>query len=150
LATFAQLAAVLPCHAHRVRALLGKATVIDNPIRHRPVPLDRRQHLRPYRGQQRRIVPLGLRHHMVQRLVLGLHMGRIEPGGHRLDALTLARQQQTGAVSPRRGGSACVTQAPDNGIQIRRQAGLACQRLSCSSLIHKPYMGWLWPIARGK
>jgi hypothetical protein len=84
-----------------MRALLGKAAVVDDPVAHRPMPLDRRQHLRPHRRQQRRIVPLRLRHHVVQRLVLGLHMRRIEPCCHRLDALALARQQQAGAVGLR-------------------------------------------------
>ena len=39
------------------------------------MPLDRRQHLRPHRGQDRRIVPVRLGHHVVQRLMFGLHMG---------------------------------------------------------------------------
>jgi hypothetical protein len=42
---------------------------------------------------------------MVHRLVLGLHTVRLDPRRHRLDALALARQQQAGAVGPRRGGS---------------------------------------------
>ena len=65
----AQLAAILPRHPHRVRALLGEAGVIDNPVQHRPLPLDCRQHLRPHRGQDRRIVPVRLCHHVVQRLM---------------------------------------------------------------------------------
>jgi hypothetical protein len=137
----AQLAAVLPRHTHGMLALLGKAAVIDDPVRHRPMPLERRQHLCPHCGQQRRIVPLGLRHHMVQRLVFGLYMRRIEPGGHRLDALALAGQQQTGAVGPRRGGTARRPQSSDNRIQIRLQSSLARQRLSCSLLFHAPLDG---------
>jgi hypothetical protein len=69
------------------------------------MPLDRRQHLCAHRRQHRRIVPVRLRNHMMQRLVFGLHMRRVEPRGHRLDALALARQQQAGAVGPRRGCS---------------------------------------------
>ena len=58
-------------------------------------------------------------------------------------------QQQTGAVGPRRGGAAHMPQPPDNRIQIRRQPGLARQRLSRSFLIHRPYMGRLQLIAKG-
>jgi hypothetical protein len=73
-------------------ALFGEAGVVDNPVAHRPMPLDRRQHLRAHRRQQRRIVPLRLRHHVVQRLVFGLHMPRVKPRGHRLNAFAIAGQ----------------------------------------------------------
>jgi hypothetical protein len=146
----AQLPAVLPRHTHRVLALLGKAAVVDDPVRHRSMPLDRRQHLRPHRRQQHRIVPVRLRHHVVQRLVFGLHMRRVEPCRHRLDALALAGQQQAGAAGPRRGGPPHMSQPPGDRIQIRRQSGLARQRLSRSFLIHRPYRGSLQATARGK
>jgi hypothetical protein len=72
--------------------LLGEAGVIDNPVQHRPVPLDRWQHLRPHRGQDRGIVPRRLGHHVVQRLMFGLHMAGVEPRRHRLDALAFTGQ----------------------------------------------------------
>jgi hypothetical protein len=43
-----------------------------------------------------------------------------------------------------------MPQPPGNRIQIRRQPGLARQRLLGCLLIHRPYMGWLQPTARGK
>jgi hypothetical protein len=133
-----------------MRALLGKAAVVDDPVRHRSMPLDRRQHLCPHRGQHRRIVPLGLRHHVVQRLVLGLHMRGVKPCCHRLDALALTGQQQAGAISLRCGRAAGMSQHTGDRIQIGRQSGLARQRLLGSFLIHRPYMGSLQVIARGK
>ena len=107
------------------------------------MPLDRRQHLRPHRGQNRRIVPLRLGHHVVQRLMFGLHMGGVEPRRHRLDALAFPGQQQAGAVGLRRGRAAGMPQHTGNRIQISRQPRFAGQRLSCFFLIHHPYMGWL-------
>ena len=107
------------------------------------MPLDRRQHLRPHRGQDRRIVPVRLCHHVVQRLMFGLHMGGVEPRRHRLDALALTGQQQAGAVGLRRGRAAGMPQHTGNRIQISRQPRFAGQRLSCSFLIHHPYIGWL-------
>ena len=107
------------------------------------MPLDRRQHLRPHRGQDRRIVPVRLCHHVVQRLMFGLHMCGVEPRRHRLDALALTGQQQAGAVGLRRGRAAGMPQHTGNRIQIGRQPRFAVQRLSCSFLIHHPYMGWL-------
>ena len=123
--------------------MLGEAGVIDNPVQHRPVPLDRRQHLRPHRGQDRCIVPRRLGHHVVQRLMFGLHMGGVEPRCHRLDALALAGQQQAGAIGARRGRAAGMPQHSGNRIQISRQPRFAAQRLSCFFLIHHPDMGWL-------
>ena len=45
----------------------------------------------------------------MQGLVGCLDMPRIEAGGHRLDALALARQQQTGAIAAQRGNPVGVT-----------------------------------------
>jgi hypothetical protein len=72
----AQLAAVLPGHADRVPTLLGEGGVVDDPIAHWAVPLDRRQHPLAHRGKHGRIVPSRIGHHMVHRLVLGLHSVR--------------------------------------------------------------------------
>ena len=57
-----------------------------------------------------RIIPLGLRDHVVHRLVLGLHAARLDPGGHRLDALALAGQEQAGRVGPQRRAPVRVAQ----------------------------------------
>ena len=107
------------------------------------MPRDRRQHRRPHRGQDRRIVPRRLGHHVVQRLMFGLHMGGVEPRRHRLDALALTGQQQAGAVGLRRGRAAGMPQHSGNRIQIGRQPGFAPQRLSRFFLIHPLHMGWL-------
>ena len=122
-------------------ALLGEAGVIDNPVKHRPMPLDRRQHLRPHRGQDRRIVPVRRCHHGVQRLMFGLHVRRFQARGHWFNALARARQQQAGAIGAYRGRPARMPQHSGNRIQIGRQPGFARQRLSCSFLIRPLYMG---------
>jgi hypothetical protein len=127
----------LSAYATKMRVSL----LLANPVQHRPMPLDRRQHLGPHRGQNRRIVPVRLGHDVVQRLMFGLHMGGVEPHRHRLDALALTGQQQAGAVGLRRGRPARMPQHTGNCIQISRQSRFAGQRLSCSFLIHHPYMG---------
>ena len=75
--------------------------------------------------------------------MFGLHRGGVEPRRHRLDALALTGPQQAGAVGLRRGHPARMPQHTGNRIQISRQPRFAGQRLSCSFLIHHPYMGWL-------
>ena len=50
----------------------------------------------------RRTVPRRLGDEVMQGLVGCLDMPRIEAGGHRLDALALARQQQAGAIAAQR------------------------------------------------
>ena len=60
------------------------------------------QHLLAHGGEHSRIIPRGLGDEVMQGLVGCLDMPRIEAGGHRLDALALARQQQAGAIAAQR------------------------------------------------
>ena len=83
----AELAAVLPRHPNRVLALLRETGVVDDPVLHRPVPPERRQDLLSHGAQQRRIAPLGLGHHVMQRLMPRPHSCWLDPRRHRLDAL---------------------------------------------------------------
>jgi hypothetical protein len=69
-------------------------------VAHRTVSPDRRQRLLAHRPRQRRVVPPGLGDHVVHGPVPGLCSPGLDPGGHRLDALALARQQQPGSSSP--------------------------------------------------
>nr|AAX11189.1 putative Pi-transporter-like B1 [Magnetospirillum gryphiswaldense] len=96
----AKLAAILPGHAHRVDALLGKAGVVDDPGAQFDVPLDGRKHRRPHRRQHRLVRPVGLGDEVMHRLVRRLHAPRLHPRRHRLDALAVARQHQTQAIRP--------------------------------------------------
>src|SRR4051812_1852350 len=54
-------------------------------------------------------IPRGLGDEVMQGLVGCLDMPRIEAGGHRLDALALARQQQAGAIAAQRSDPVGVT-----------------------------------------
>jgi hypothetical protein len=138
----AELATVLPRHADRVLALLREAGVIDNPVPHRAVPLERRQYLLAHRPQQRRIVPFGLGHHVMQRLVRRLHPGRRDPRRHRLNALALARQQQPGAVGPGRRRPAAVRHRRHDRVQIGGEPLLTAPGPPGPFLLlcHAPYM----------
>jgi hypothetical protein len=83
-------------------ALLRKAGVVDDPGRDRPMALDRRRELPLNRGQQSPIGPVGLGDEVVQGLMRGAHLVRIDPRRHRLDALALQRQQEPRRVLPKR------------------------------------------------
>jgi hypothetical protein len=106
-------------------ALLREAGVIHDPVPHRAVPLDGRQHKVAHPPQQGRVVPIGLGHHVMQGLVGRLHPARRDPGGHRLDALALARQQQPGAVGSCRRSPARMAQHRHDRLQIGREPLLA-------------------------
>jgi hypothetical protein len=129
-------------------ALLRKASVADDPVPHRPVPLERRQDLLFYDAQQRRVAPVRLGHHMVQRLMPRPDTSRLDPRGHRLDALAGTGQQQPRAVGTRRRRPAGVTQHRRDRIQIGCEARLAISKtrkpfyLSC----HAPHRGRPTPI----
>ena len=81
---FAQLAAVLACHADRVGSFLGKAGVVEDPGSDRAMRGQCRQHLLAHGGEHGRIIPRGLGDEVMQGLVGCLDMPRIEPGGSML------------------------------------------------------------------
>ena len=99
---FAQGAAVLAGHADRVPALLGVGGVIHDPGGHRAVPGHRCQHPVSRGAEDGRPIPRGIGHKVMHRLVPRANMPRIDPGGHRLDALALARQAQPGEIGAHR------------------------------------------------
>ena len=127
--------------------LFGKAGVVHDPVAHRSVPLDGGQHLLAHRPEQGRVVPFRLGHEVVQGLVRRLHPGRRDPGGHRLDALALARQQQPGAVGLRCCDPACMAQHRHDRVQIGGEPLLAGERPLGPFLLpgHAPFVGCLGP-----
>jgi len=84
----AQLAAILPGHADRVAALLGKSGVVDDPRLDRLVTRDGWQHLLTHPAQHRLIGPRRLSHKVQQRLVL--RCGPLRRGHRRQRFDTLA------------------------------------------------------------
>ena len=66
----AELTAILPRHPHRMRALLGKARVVDDPCLDRPVPLDRGQHHLLHLRQHLLVRLAPFAYEMQQRLML--------------------------------------------------------------------------------
>ncbi len=95
---FAQPPAILSRDAHRVNALLGEACVINNPSLDLALSFDRRQDQFAYFVQNRFVRPSRLTHEMQQRLVFRRDARRRHHGGHRLNALALARHQQTDTI----------------------------------------------------
>ena len=116
----AELAAILPGHAHRMRALLGKARVIDDPGLDRPMSLDRRQNHLANFCQHPLVRPAPLADKMQQRLMLRRRRHR----SHRLHALALARQHQALTVIPQWLGPVGVTDHAHKFFDIRRKTRL--------------------------
>jgi hypothetical protein len=114
----AELAAVLPRHADGVLALLGEASVVDDPGLDRPVLLDGGQHASAHHGEHGRVGPIGLGDQVVQRLMGGLDPPRLDARGHRLNALALARQQQACAVAPSRGDAVGMAEGRAKRLDI--------------------------------
>jgi hypothetical protein len=94
----AQLAAILPRHANRMAALLGKAGVIDDPCLDRFLPGDRWQHMLTHTAQHRLIRPRRLRHKVQQRLVLRRGSLRRSHRRQRFDTLAALSRKQTDTV----------------------------------------------------
>ncbi len=106
----AQHAAVLPGHADRVRALLGKTGVV-----HDPPAATREVHRRhdPLRDTQQHLLvrPGRVGHEVVQRLVSRAGGHRCQMRRHRLHTLALQRCHQPGAISAQTGVPVYMTQA---------------------------------------
>ncbi len=98
----AELPAILPRHADRVLALLRDAGVVDDQRPDRAAPLDDGQDTGAHRREAPLIGPFGLRHEVMQRLMRRLHAPRLHARRHRLDALAIARQQQSRAIRSER------------------------------------------------
>jgi hypothetical protein len=117
----AELAAILPCHANRVLALLRKAGVVDDPRFNRPLTLDRRQHHLAHLGQNPRVRPGRVADEMQQRLMLRCRPPRRGNRRHRLNALALARHDQAEAIISQRAGTVCVTNHAHKPLDITRK-----------------------------
>ena len=105
----AELAAILPRHAHRVPALLRKAGIVDDPRLDRAVPLDLRQRPLAHLGQNLLVRPGRLPDKMQKRLMLRRRpLGRRDRR-HRLHTLALARHHQPDAIVPQRTRPISVT-----------------------------------------
>jgi hypothetical protein len=90
---FANLAAILPGHSHRLLTLLRKSRVIHHPSHYWSLLQHRWQHRIQTSVQHYFIAPGGIGHNVVQRLLHTSHIVGSQTSGHRLDAFALAWQQ---------------------------------------------------------
>src|SRR5216684_3531951 len=95
---FAQDAAILPGHPHRVLAFLGKGGVVDDPRGHAAVARHPLEHPLPRHAQHGGGVPGRVGDEMMHRLMARLDVAGIDARRHRLDALALPRQAEAGDV----------------------------------------------------
>ena len=123
----AQLAAILPRHADRVAALLGKAGVVDDPRLDRFVTRDGWQDTFAHTAQHRLIGPRRLGHKVQQRLVL--RRGSLRRGHCRqwFDALAALRRQQPNTVVRERPHTVGVSQHRCQTCCVPPRNALACR-----------------------
>jgi hypothetical protein len=110
--------AVLARDADGVAPFLRDSGVVDDPRRHRAMALQGREHRLPGHAQHGPVVPAGVRNEVMHRLMAGPDMARIDPRGHRLDALPLPRQTQPGNVVPQRTMPILVTQGGGETLNV--------------------------------
>jgi hypothetical protein len=92
-----------------VTTLLGKAGIVEDPGLDGSQMLEGGQSALAHHIEYGSVAPRRLGDEMVEGLMHGLDMLRIEPGCHRLNALALTRQQQTGTVAAKRIAPISVT-----------------------------------------
>jgi len=132
----ADLAAILPRHPNRMRALLGKASIVDDPCLDRPGPFDRRQHHLPNFAENHLVRPAPLADKMQQRLVLRSRPFRCRHRRHRLHALAFARQHQAQAIVAQRPRPVGVTNHAHKPLDIGRKTRFTRSRPS--TIHHSP------------
>ena len=98
----AQLAAVLPRHAHRMASLLGKRRIVDDPGLDAARRLQRRQNLIADRFQDPVVAPRRLADKVKQGLMRRAGVRRRQPRRHGLHALARHRQKQSRNVAAER------------------------------------------------
>lgn len=108
----AELTTILPGHADRMSALLGKP--VSSMIQARIVPRDHRKHEIAPRLHHRGIGPVRLRDEMMQRLMRGSNASRLHPRRHRRDALAIAGLHQPRAIRLNRRDPVGVAQSFPN------------------------------------
>jgi len=125
---FAHLAAVLARAADRVLSLLWKPCIVHHPGNDRSLPQHGGKHGIQRSVQQNFVIPRGIRHQMMQRLMHPANVIRIQTRRHRFDALALPRQQQSRAVRLEGTDPICVSGRLRQAIEI------------CS----EPFLLWAW------
>jgi len=83
-----------------------------------------RQHRSPHLGQHLVVVPWGVRHQVMERLVRAANIVWSQTRGHRLDTLALAGQQQPNAVVLQRRVPIGVPRGVCQALNICREAPL--------------------------
>src|SRR5262249_40992195 len=101
------------------RPFFGDPRIVDHPGRHRPVAFQGRQHCLPADAQDGRIVPGGVRHEMMHRLMRGAQVAGIHPRRHGFDALPVSRQTQPGDIVPERAMAVLVAEGAAEPLNIR-------------------------------
>ena len=125
---FAHLAAVLARDADRVLSLLWKPCIVHYPGNDRSLPQHSVKHGIQRPVQQNFVIPRGIRHQMMQRLMHPANVIRIQTRRHRFDALALPRQQQSRAVPLEGNDPICVSGRLRQPIEICRE----------------PFLLWAW------
>ena len=122
----AHLPAVLPRHAHRVRAFFHEPRIIHHPSDDRPLLRHRAQGVFPNLPQHAFVAPGRIRHHVVQRLVGPPHVVGSQTGRHRFHTLPLSGKQQARAISLQWLLPVSMPCGLRQAVEIGRKAFLLC------------------------
>src|SRR5208283_2246940 len=132
----AKLTAILPGDADRMNALLGESRVVDDPGAYPAALLDSGKNKGSNPSQQVLLRPVGVGDKMVQRLMRALDAAGLDPGGHRLDALSLAGKNEPCTVRPKWRPPIRVPQSRRHVFNVRRKSRPASLTLRIA--IHRP------------
>ena len=102
-----------------MRALLGKACIVDDPRLNRTVTLDLGQDQLAHFAEDHLVRPAPFADKMQKRLMLGGHPRRRRHGRNRLDALALTGQHQPRAIVAKRLRSILVPNHAHKSLDIR-------------------------------
>src|SRR5206468_7638334 len=126
----AEHATVLTRHPDRVPPLLGNPGVVHDPGRHCAVTLHLLQYVVTRYPQDRLVIPRSIGNEVMQRLMAGPHVPRVDTGRHRLNALSLPRQTEAHQIRTQRLAPIRVPEHRSDALQVL--AGFARSRTTSS------------------
>src|SRR6266851_9044609 len=128
-------AAVLARHSDRVPPFLRNSCVVHYPGRHCAMTLHLLQHVVTRYPQDRLVIPRSIGNEVMQRLMAGPNVPRVDTGGHRLDALSLSGQTEAHQIRTQRLAAVRVPEHGGHALQVVLESAFG----AADSLHHEQY-----------